>query len=138
MPRSTTLYVSFEISRRTWVVGIKDPASVRIGLHTLAAADMQELQVLIEWRRAKAERSLGGPVRVLCCYEAGYEGFWLARCLEQELSTETVIDARYPRRRPTPSGAERQISGRIPEFQPDLNCQASQSTPTPATRGCNV
>ena len=87
----TTLYVSFEISRRSWVVGIKGPASERIGLHTLAAADVKEVRILIERQRTKAERSLGGPVRVLCCYEAGYEGFWLARWLEQEMGLETVV-----------------------------------------------
>ena len=87
----TTLYVSFEISRRSWVVGIKGPASERIGLHTLAAADVKEVRILIERQRTKAERSLGGPVRVLCCYEAGYEGFWLARWLEREMGLETVV-----------------------------------------------
>ena len=87
----TTLYVSFEISRRSWVVGIKGPASERIGLHTLAAADVKEVRILIERQRTKAERSLGGPVRVLCCYEACYEGFWLARWLEQEMGLETVV-----------------------------------------------
>ena len=30
-------------------------------------------------------------MRVLCCYEAGYEGFWLARWLEEEMSIETVV-----------------------------------------------
>ena len=88
---ATTLYVSFEISRRSWVVGIKGPASDRIGLHTLAAADVKELGVLIRRQRTKAERSLGCPVRVLCCYEAGYEGFWLARWLQQAMGVETVV-----------------------------------------------
>ena len=83
----TTLYVSFEISRRSWVVGVKGPASERIGLHTLAAADVKDLRILIERQRTKAERSLAGPVRVLCCYE----GFWLARWLEQEMGLETVV-----------------------------------------------
>ena len=87
----TTLYVSFEISRRSWVVGIKGPASERIGLHTLAAADVKDLRILIERQRTKAEQSLGRPVRVLCCYEAGYEGFWLARWLQQEMGLETVV-----------------------------------------------
>ncbi len=87
----TTLYVSFEISRKSWVVGIKGPASDRIGLHTLAAADVKDLRILIERQRTKAERSLGRPVRVLCCYEAGYEGFWLARWLQQEMGLETVV-----------------------------------------------
>ena len=29
-----TLYVAIEISRKSWVVGVKSPASERIGLHT--------------------------------------------------------------------------------------------------------
>ncbi len=30
-------------------------------------------------------------MRVLCCYEAGYEGFWLERWLDREMSIETVV-----------------------------------------------
>ena len=59
--------------------GVKNPASERIGLHSLSAADVEGLRNVIEQHRAKAERSLGREVRVLCCYEAGYEGFWLVR-----------------------------------------------------------
>ena len=74
-----TLYVAIEISRKSWVVGIKSSASERIGLHSLGAADVVGLKDLIEHQQTKAERALGREVRVLCCYEAGYEGFWLAR-----------------------------------------------------------
>ena len=34
---------------------------------------------------------MGREVRVLCCYEAGYEGFWLARWLDRAMSVETVV-----------------------------------------------
>ncbi|MDE0101686.1 MAG: IS110 family transposase [Bryobacterales bacterium] len=85
-----TLYVAIEISRKSWVVGIKSPAS-EIGLHSLGPADKEGLRDLIDSQRAKAERALDREVRVLCCYEAGYEGFWLARWLEQEMSIETVV-----------------------------------------------
>ena len=78
-----TLYVVIEISAKSWVVGIKGPTSERIGLHSLGSADVKGLKDLIERQRAKAERGLGREVRILCCYEAGYEGFWLARWLER-------------------------------------------------------
>ena len=68
----STLYVAIEISRKSWVVGLKGPAGERIGLHSLAAADVEGLKTRIEHHRAKAERVLGSEVRVLCCYEAGY------------------------------------------------------------------
>ena len=87
----STLYVAIVISRKSWVVGIKGPSGPRIGLHTLAAADVAALGRLIEAGRAGAERALGRAVRVLCCYEAGYEGFWLARWLDRALSVETVV-----------------------------------------------
>ena len=74
-----TLYVAIEISGKSWVVGIKGPTSERIGLNSLGSADVEGLRDLIERQQAKAERGLDREVRVLCCYEAGYEGFWLAR-----------------------------------------------------------
>ena len=88
---SNTLYVAIEISGKSWVVGVKSPASKKIGLHSLGPADKEALRDLIEDQRVKAEQALGREVRVLCCYEAGYEGFWLERWLEQEMSIETVV-----------------------------------------------
>ena len=88
---NNTLYIAIEISRAGWMVGIKSPASERIGMHSLEAADVEGLKDLIERQRARAERDLGHEVRVLCCYEAGYEGFWLARWLDQAMSVEMVV-----------------------------------------------
>ncbi len=86
-----TLYVAVEISRKNWVEGLKSPAGDRIGLHTLAASDVEGMRALIERHRAKVERGLGHEPRVLCCYEAAYEGFWLARWLDWAMSVETVV-----------------------------------------------
>ena len=86
-----TPYVAIEISRKSWVIGIKSPASERVGLHSLGAADVVGLRDLIEHQQTKAERALGREVRVLCCCEAGYEGFWLARWLDRTMSVETVV-----------------------------------------------
>ena len=87
----STLYVAIEISRKSWVIGVKSPASEKIGLHSLGPADKEGLRDLIETQRAKAEQALDREIRVLCRYEAGYEGFWLARWLEEEMSIETVV-----------------------------------------------
>ena len=87
----STLYVAIEISQKSWVVGVKSPTSKKIGLHSLGPADKEGLRDLIETQRAEAELALDREIRVLCCYEAGYEGFWLERWLEQEMSIETVV-----------------------------------------------
>ena len=98
MPRSTTLYVAVEISRKSWAVGLKSPLrakigllSEKIGLHTLDAADVAGLKGLLEQHRSRAEQALGLGVEVRVCYEAGYEGFWLARWLQQEMGLKTVV-----------------------------------------------
>ena len=85
-----TLYVAIEISRKR-VVGLKSLLGEKIGLHTLAAADVAGLKGLLERHRSRAEQSLGRGVEVRVCYEAGYEGFWLARWLQQEKGLETVV-----------------------------------------------
>ena len=93
-PASTehnTIYASIEVSRKSWVVGLKSPLSDRIGLHTLDPADADGLKELIERHRDKAQRTLGRELRVLCCYEAGYEGFWLARWLGKEMDVEVIV-----------------------------------------------
>ena len=86
-----TRQAALEISRKSWVVGIKSPVNDRICLHTLEAANVDALRDLIERHRAKAEQVLDHEVRVLNCYEAGYEGFWLARRLDGAMALETVV-----------------------------------------------
>ena len=86
-----TVYVAIEMSRKSWVIGIKSPVNDRIGLHTIGAADVDAFGTLIERHRAKAERACGCEMRVLSCYEAGYEGFWLARWLDNAMGLETVV-----------------------------------------------
>ena len=86
-----TLYVSIEVSRKSWVVGIKSPGNERIGIHTLGAAEVDILRDLIERHRVKTEKKIGQAARVVCCYEAGYEGFWLSRWLDRAMSVETIV-----------------------------------------------
>lgn len=50
-----TPYVAIEISRTSWVVGIKSPVNERVALHTTDAGDVDALPGLIERRRARAE-----------------------------------------------------------------------------------
>ena len=38
-----TLYLAIEISRKSWVVAVKSPASEKIGLHSLGPADVESL-----------------------------------------------------------------------------------------------
>src|SRR4051812_22717175 len=63
------------------VVALSAPFSDRISHHSIAGGDAVALLKLIGQAHSRAEAALGQPVRVVCCYEAGYDGFWLHRVL---------------------------------------------------------
>ena len=85
-----TIYAAVEVSRKSWTVALHTPDAGRIGLHTVPAADTAALAGLIDRARDALERQHGPRPRVLCGYEAGYEGFWLARRLAQ-LGVEPLV-----------------------------------------------
>ena len=87
-----TIYVAIELSGKSWDVGVKPPGSGKVGLHTLKTSDTRGLIALIERHREDALKETGSTVRVLCCYEAGFEGFWLARCLKTNGYEMIVLD----------------------------------------------
>ena len=85
-----TIYAAVEVSRKSWTVALHAPNADRIGLHTIPAADIGALAGLMDRARDTLERERGPRPRVLCGYEAGYEGFWLARRLAR-LGVETLV-----------------------------------------------
>ncbi len=87
-----TVFVSIELSRSSWVVAVHTPLADKIGLHRLAAGDVESLLALIARQRSRAEKALARPIRVASCYEAGYDGFWLHRVLVANDVDNHVID----------------------------------------------
>ena len=87
---SGTIYAAVEVSRKSWTVALHTPNTGRIGLHTVPAADTAALAGLIDRARDALECGHGLRPRVLCGYEAGYEGFWLARRLAR-LGVEPLV-----------------------------------------------
>ena len=88
-----TLYAAVEVSRKSWVVGIHVPGAGKIGLHVVPAGDVAALVSVIRRASEGLEHAHGERPKVLCCYEAGYEGFWLARRLAQLRIETLVLDA---------------------------------------------
>ena len=87
---SGTIYAAVEVSRKSWTVALHTPDAGRIGLHTVPATDTAALAGLIDRARDALECGHGPRPRVLCGYEAGYEGFWLARRLAR-LGVEPLV-----------------------------------------------
>lgn len=97
-----TLLVSFELSRKSWVLTIQPPASARLSRVTTPACDTAKIQGLLIKHRDQAEQRLGQPVRIVSVYEAGRDGFWLHRWLTAQGIESHVVDPASilgPRRR---------------------------------------
>ena len=88
-----TIYAAVEVSRKTWVVGLHAPNATGIDVRVIPAADVDALAGLIDRARERLERGGGARSRVLCGYEAGYEGFWLSRRLADLRIEAVVLDA---------------------------------------------
>jgi transposase len=86
-----TVYVVFELSKRKWKLGVMLPGSPKLSRYTIAGGDLTTLSARLATMRAKAER-FGKPVRILSCYEAGYDGHWLHRWLNQQGVISHVVD----------------------------------------------
>src|SRR5215210_6683822 len=90
---SATLFVALELSRSTGLVALHSPLTNKVSQHRLDGGDADGLLALIARKRGQAEEKLGQPVRVVCCFEAGYDGFWLHRWLCARGIENRVLDA---------------------------------------------
>jgi transposase len=86
-----TVYVAFELSKAKWMLGAILPGSKKLSRYTITGGNVAALAArLAEWRRKAA---LGGkPVRILSCYEAGFDGHWLHRWLTDQGVINHEID----------------------------------------------
>ena len=66
-----TVYATIELSKKTWVLGIAHPDRDRPSIHRVSGGNIAEL---VSRLRVAARNNR----RILVCYEAGYDGFWLA------------------------------------------------------------
>lgn len=87
-----TIFVAIELSQRSWLVTLHSPDRDRISRHKLESGDHAGLLALIESICARAARKLGSAPKVVSCYEAGYDGFWLHRLLTAAGITNFVFD----------------------------------------------
>jgi transposase len=90
--KSATIFVALELSKSRWLVAVHSPIADKISCHGVAGGDTSALLALIGRYCREAEEHLKRPVRVLSCYEAGYDGFWLHRLLRASGIENHVMD----------------------------------------------
>src|SRR6202023_3211730 len=79
--QSSTLVSVVELSLKTWLVAGLVPGLTRQPLKKLGAKEDTLLALLHRWR-AEAIKAGGKVDRIVVAFEAGRDGFWLARWLQ--------------------------------------------------------
>ena len=77
----STLVVALELSGKSWEIGAVLPGVARRPRRQLTPRDMTGLLKQIERWKAEALRAGRTVQRTVLCYEAGRDGFWIARYL---------------------------------------------------------
>lgn len=102
-----TMFVALELSKSPWLVALPSPVADKVSPYRFAGGDVPGLLALIVRKQAQAETRLGQEVRILCCYAAGYDGFWrhrlrCARGIDNRVrdAASILVDRRSRRAKP--------------------------------------
>ncbi len=78
-----SIHAALELSKKRWLLAIQVPGRNKPSLHPIKGGDGEGLMAKLDAARERVAKATGQAPTVTLCYEAGYDGFWLARFLEQ-------------------------------------------------------
>jgi transposase len=87
--KAAKLYIAFELSNSKWKLAFSDGSQLRYKVIT--AGNLAQLQVEIDL--AKRKFKMIEDVRMVSCYEAGRDGFWIHRYLESQGIENLMVDS---------------------------------------------
>lgn len=90
-PPERTLYLALELGWTSWKLAFTVGVAQAPRLRKIMARDVTALEH--EITQAKARFKLPPTAPVVSCYEAGRDGFWVHRCLEQLGVRNLVVDS---------------------------------------------
>ena len=85
------LYVAFELAKKNWKLAMTSGFGVAPILRTVPAGDMDAVRRALQIGRARF--ALPVSARVMSCYEAGRDGFWIHRALATLGVSNRVVDS---------------------------------------------
>lgn len=83
-----SLFVAMELSNKKWKLAFGEGSRERYR----SIETRNELELVREVSRAKEKLGLSVDARVVCCYEAGRDGFWIDRMLKKQGYKNHVMD----------------------------------------------
>src|ERR687896_173420 len=84
------LYMALELGVAKWKMALSSDG-IKVRTQELEAGDRLRLLQLVE--QAKQRLRLAPTAKVVCCYEAGRDGFWLHRWLLEVGIHNLVVDS---------------------------------------------
>jgi transposase len=86
-----TLFVAFELSQREWKLALTSGLSATPWVRTIASGDWAALERVLG--QARERFGVSATVRVVSCYEAGRDGFWIHRAVTRLGLENRVVDS---------------------------------------------
>ena len=91
LTNSEKLYLAFELSQTEWKLGFTTGLGQAPRICNIRAGNLKRLEEEIQ--KAKHKFELNENSRVMSCYEAGRDGFWLHRYLDFNQVRNLVVDS---------------------------------------------
>jgi len=85
------LYMALELSDKRWTVAFTTGLGQKPRIRQVTARDLEVLVHEVE--KAKRRFGLGAETRVVSCYEAGMDGFWVHRALVEAGIENRIVDS---------------------------------------------
>jgi transposase len=87
------IFVSLELSRSTWVITSLSPGGgEKMSKHAVPSGDIPALLARLSQLKEKARARTGQVCPIIVIQEAGLDGFWIHRVLQQEGIESYVVD----------------------------------------------
>jgi transposase len=86
-----TLYVAFELGKKDWKLAMTSGFGIEPWLRTVASGEWDAVERAL--RQGRQRFGVAADARVMSCYEAGRDGFWIHRALTARGIANRVVDS---------------------------------------------
>ena len=133
------IFVSLELSRSTWLITSLSPGGgEKVSKKSVRGGDVAGLLERFAQLRKKAHARTGRNFPIIVIQEAGLDGFWIHRVLQNEGIESHVVDPASiaisrRRRRATASTSASCSTATAPTRSPPSRCATTRATSSRAT-----
>ena len=133
------IFVSLELSRSTWLVTSLSPGGgEKMSKHSVPGGDVSGLLTLFARLKERARKRTARDFPIIAIQEAGLDGFWIHRALQQEGIESHIVDAasimtsrRHPRAKTDGIDGEALLRALMAHKRGEPRVCAMLSVPTP-------